>query len=119
MSEDVWDIACHHYLLFRGRDRDEAEIAVRRACRCLPDDDERGWDWMATSLLHDRRRWFVAAVLEQARRVPEALLGPMLVAALREPRQELCRPFIEPCVGAYGPLLVRECLLEAFERGDD
>ena len=74
--------------------------------------------WLAASLRNERRKWLVAEIAQRAR-VPEALFGPMLDAAIEETNPSFNRSFVEPCMDAFGPRRVNEYLLDALAAGDD
>jgi len=74
--------------------------------------------WLTASLGDECRKWLVAEVARRAR-VPEALFGPMLDAAIGETNPSYNRDFVEPCMDAFGPRRVNEYLLDALAAGDD
>jgi hypothetical protein len=74
--------------------------------------------WLVASLRDERRKWLVADVAGRAR-VPEALLEPMLDAAIEETNPSFNRSFVEPCMTAFGPRRANEYLLDALASGDD
>jgi hypothetical protein len=90
------------------------QAARKRMARNTPDD----WQWLAESLAHPERKWFVAGVFE-LHPVPGRLLGPMLRAGVLEPSPSFNRDFIEPCVASLGARQVMEVLLRYLESGTD
>jgi len=100
--------------LFDTENRDEA---VRAARRNLQKPDGADWQWLASSLEDDGKKWFVAAVFHDYP-VPKQLFADFLDAAINETNPSFNRQFIEPCVKSTGHRVVNEYLLSIVE-GDD
>src|SRR5215469_12297255 len=75
--------------------------------------------WFLNALDDDRRKYFVAFVLREPRKVPEVLYEPMMRAAVRERDPSNDRVFVEPCMSTFGPRRVNETLLAWFESMSD
>jgi hypothetical protein len=75
--------------------------------------------WFVRALGDDQRKYFVAFVLQEPRKVPEVLYQPMMRAAIREPDPSKDRVFVEPCMETFGLRRVNETLLAWFETLSD
>jgi len=67
--------------------------------------------WLAQALKHERRRWFVARLVQASGTLPETLCDPMIDAAI-DAREESFSPklFVAPCVQIVGSDRVTEYL---------
>jgi hypothetical protein len=79
--------------------------------------------WLTLALKDDGsypmgKKWLVAEVA-RAVSMNDALLEPMLDAAVEETNPSNNRLFVEPCMEAFGPRRVNEYLLSVLERGTD
>lgn len=75
--------------------------------------------WFVSVLHDDQRKYFVAFVLQEPRKVPEVLYEPVMLAAIREPDPSKDRAFVEPCMETFGLRRVNETLLAWFETLSD
>ena len=75
--------------------------------------------WFLNALDDDRRKYFVAYVLRELRKVPEVLYEPMMRAAVGERDPSKDRVFVEPCMATFGLRRVNETLLAWFENMPD
>jgi hypothetical protein len=75
--------------------------------------------WFRNALQHEQRKFFVAFVHREPRKVPEALYETMIRAAVYERDPSKNRAFVDPCVRTFGLRRVSETLLEQFENGSD
>jgi hypothetical protein len=93
----------------------EIPTSARRAFAQSEADDI---EWLSDALRHEKRKWFVAAVANEAR-VPEPLFEPMLDAGIDEVDPSFNRSFIEPCMDTFGPRRVNEYLLHVLSSGNE
>ncbi len=100
---------------FDSGNRDDA---VRAARRNLQKPDGSDWQWLASSLKDDGKKWFVAAVFHDYP-VPKRLFADFLDAAINETNPSFNRQFVEPCVKSFGHRAVNEFLLNVVEGDDD
>jgi len=75
--------------------------------------------WFVGALDDEQRKYFVAFVLQQPRKVPEVLYEPMMRAAIREPDPSRDRVFVEPCMETFGLRRVNGTLLAWFDTLSD
>ena len=75
--------------------------------------------WLAQALQDQSRRLFVAYLLRQAQTFPSPLCEPMLHAAVYELNPTVCRTFVEPCIQAFGQVVVIDSLLKTLRLGTD
>jgi hypothetical protein len=80
---------------------------------------EEDISWFRNALEDEQRKFFVAFVLKEPHKVPEALYESMMRAAVYERDPSKNRAFVEPCVRTFGLRRVSETLLEWFENGSD
>lgn len=69
-------------------------------------------------LKQDESKWFVAELLESLESFPEALLEPMLEAAVNEPDPSFNKIFVQPCRRVLGFEATEILLLRWFREGD-
>ena len=75
--------------------------------------------WFQNALERQERKFFVAFVLKEPRKVPEILYELMMRAAVYERDPSKNRAFVQPCVATFGLHCVNETLLQWFESGSD
>jgi hypothetical protein len=75
--------------------------------------------WLVGALGRPRHKWLVAAVMRDARSLPEVLFAPLLRAAIYETNPSANRAFVEPCVAAFGHRRTNEALLDVVDKGTD
>ena len=110
--KEEWDSLAS---LFDSGNRDDA---VRAARQNLQKPDGADWQWLASSLKDDGKKWFVAAVFHDYP-VPKRLFADFLNAAINEANPSCNRQFVEPCVKSFAHRAVNEYLLNVVEGDDD
>ncbi len=119
MRADIaWD---DHYHLWRDARRQKGDAHHQQmlaARKLVATNTAEGWEWLAESLNHPRRKWFVACVFEK-QPVPRRLLAGMLRAGVLESNPSSNRLFIKPCVRSFGGLRVNRVLLQYLRSGTD
>lgn len=73
---------------------------------------------LITFLTENRKKWFVAELLNHLDTFPIDLLKPMINAAVNEPDPGFNKVFINPCRRVFGYLEIHNILLEIFREGD-
>ncbi|NML22893.1 hypothetical protein HHL16_18590 [Pseudoflavitalea sp. G-6-1-2] len=73
---------------------------------------------LTTFLTDNRKKWFVADLLNHLDTFPVDLLKPMIYAAVDEPDPGSNKEFIKPCRRVFGYLEIHHILLEIFREGD-
>jgi len=119
MADVSWDAACDLFVAARGTGawdayrREHAPAAIERYCETR-DGELRV---LASYLADPRRKWFVAFLAKEGRRLPSSLHEAMLRAAIDEPNPSYNRSFVEPCVVAMGHAAVLHALHDEIEHG--
>jgi hypothetical protein len=99
----------------RAKPPQPAEDALRRIAAPQPVDIL----WLTEALADEVRRWFVSRVARGSGEMDEALVRPMLDAAINEVDPSWNRWFVEPCITAVGYRRVNEYLLDVVASGTD
>lgn len=122
----VWDEYFARYRDFSAlspEDEDQLEAMEKNLVADFsahyPPSSQEDVAWFRNALEHEQRKWFVAFVFQEPRKVTEALYGPMMRAAVCERAPSKNHAFVEPCVATFGLRRVNETLLELFENGTD
>lgn len=122
----VWDEYFARYRDFSAlspEDEDQPEAMEKNLVADFsahyPPSSQEDVAWFRNALEHEQRKWFVAFVFQEPRKVTEALYGPMMRAAVCERDPSKNPAFVEPCVATFGLRRVNETLLELFENGTD
>jgi len=84
-----------------------------------PPSSQEDVTWFRNALEDEQRKFFVAFVLKEPRKVLETLYEPMMRAAIYERDPSKNRAFVLPCVATFGLYRVSGTLLERFETGSD
>jgi hypothetical protein len=84
-----------------------------------PPSSQEDVTWFRNALEDEQRKFFVAFVLEEPRKVLETLYEPMMRAAIYERDPSKNRAFVLPCVATFGLCRVSGTLLEWFATGSD
>jgi hypothetical protein len=119
MADEPWEELCRAFLVAPQLQGPSARRLFGLAASNFPKETSPRWRWAIDALDDEWRKWFVAALLDHAKRVPNVMLGPMVRAAIHEPDLSRNQWFIRPCVGAFGRRVVLDVLLDAFEQGTD
>lgn len=99
-----------------GEWRNAIELELRRLLLRPTDKDIA---WLEAALLDPERREYASLAVRQSWRVPGALFGAVLRAAVQSRRAAASRALIEPLVSTFGHRTVNEALVEAFTTGTD
>jgi hypothetical protein len=75
--------------------------------------------WLGNALLDERKKWFVARLVRMTESLPQALLEPMVCAAIYEQDTSRNRQFVEAAVRGAGLATVHERLLWYMRQGVD
>lgn len=106
-----WTELAEHYLKLSASSaagytahatNEQIKRLVGSAASKFPRDREADLEWHIRALEHPSHKWFVSKVLAQLSSTPQALLDPLLRAALREPNPSATQLLIAPCVKTFG-----------------
>ncbi|MDY7226694.1 hypothetical protein [Hyalangium rubrum] len=75
--------------------------------------------WLGTALYDERKKWFVVRLVRMTESLPQALLEPLVCAAIYEQDPSRNRHFVEAAVHGVGQSAVHERLLWYMRQGVD
>lgn len=87
--------------------------AITKEVACnFPKDNPEKLAWFKAALQDNKKKWFVAKVIEKIGPIPKALLSDLVLAAMLEQNASSNKLFIIPCVNTFGKEKIKEIMLE-------
>jgi hypothetical protein len=76
----------------------------------FPRDNPEKLKWLISALKDEKKKWFVAEIMEKINPIPKSLFENLILASMLEPNPSTNKYFILPCLKTYSRDQIKEVM---------